>query len=432
LKTGRRALLLLLLTAGLLLSGLLLLAHHGEGPAVSAVASVCGEGKESGCALVNRSPYSTVGGVPWAAVGLVFYGSLGLLVALGFFAEPAIAEGADGLATGCLALAVAIDLLLLGVQAFALKAYCVLCLTTYAINLVSFVVLLPFRPPSAALKLPSRDGRLLLAGWLLGSAAVVAAAFAGEKALSLREVARAPEILGQAPQKDAPAGTAEAEVQRLHGILDDPLKLDAYLNEKASKDFDEAPVRNLDLGGVPARGPEGAPIRVVDYSDFLCPFCRQAAQGFAAWLPQSAGRVVLYYKNFPLDMTCNDRAHATVHPGACFLALGGICAQDQGKFWAYHDKVFNAQNLQNPTAKDVTRLASEAGLDGQALGVCIDSAGARSRLTAQIHEGADAGVQSTPTLFINGRKLPRIDHFLESVEKESRRLGLPPLASPKP
>lgn len=422
---ARRSLLIVLLAVGLVLSILLLLAHHGEGPAASAVSAVCGEGKESGCAVVNTSRYSIFAGVPVAAFGIIFYASLALLAILTLFAGPEAFPSAQALLVGALGLGLLVDLALLGVQAFAIRAYCKLCVSTYAVNIAALLLIRPFPLPGFA-ALASRESRLLMAGWGLGSLAIVAAAFSGETALALREKARAPQFFG-----GSVAGSSDAEVKRLQGILDDPVKLDLYLHAKASKEFDDAPVRTLDLAGVPFRGPEASPIKVVDYSDFLCPFCRQAAQGLAEWLPHSGGRVALYYKNYPLDTTCNDRVQRTVHAGACFLALGGICAQDQGKFWPYHDKVFS-QALQNPTAQDVLRVGASAGLDPQAFAACVDSGRTKERLMAQIHEAADGGVQSTPTLFINGKKLPRTDHFFESINKESGRLGLPPLPSPSP
>jgi protein-disulfide isomerase len=121
----------------------------------------------------------------------------------------------------------------------------------------------------------------------------------------------------------------------------------------------------------------------------------------------------------------------TVHAGACALALGGLCAQDQGKFWPYHDKVYSTAP-QSPTTKDVARLAEEVGLDAVALEACMMSAKTRDRLKAQIAEAHGAGVEATPTVFINGRRLARINDFIQMVDKESARLGLPPLKPPAP
>jgi protein-disulfide isomerase/uncharacterized membrane protein len=422
---ARRGAVLLLLALGGSLASVLLLAHHGEGPAISAVEAVCGE-KDSGCDQTNRGPYSTFAGVPVAAYGVVFYLVLLLATALGVFAPEGVARGAGALAFCGLALGLVVDLVLLGVQAFAIHHFCSLCLTTYALSAGALVALLPVAKPSLLSELGSKEARLFTASLAMGGLAILGGVSSLEWALQAREAGRTSRILG------APTAGADGEAQRLQAILDDPVKLDQYLNQKASRDFDNAQPQTLSLTGVPFRGPDAAPIKVVVFSDFLCPFCRQAAQGFANWLPQSAGRVAIYYKNYPLENTCNDRVTQTIHPGACVVALGGVCAQEQGKFWLYHDKIFGVPPLQNPQAADVLRLGTEAGLDGGALSSCLTSEGAKKRLTAEIHEGSDAGVSSTPTVYIDGRKLPRIDHFLESIEKESKRLNLPPLPRPSP
>ena len=169
-------------------------------------------------------------------------------------------------------------------------------------------------------------------------------------------------------------------------------------------------MRTFNLKGAPFKGPADAPIRVVEFSDFLCPFCRQIAGAFAGYIPQSANRVVVYFKNYPLDPTCNTSLKQTVHAGACNVALGAICANDQGKFWPYHDRVFSSPPT-NPQVSDVVSIAREAGLDAGALETCVNNPATRQRLGAEIAEGAQAQVQGTPTLFINGKKLPRLNDF---------------------
>ena len=222
-----------------------------------------------------------------------------------------------------------------------------------------------------------------------------------------------------------------AEAKRLQGILDDPQKLDQYFAERAAKDYAEAKVEVLDLKDTAATGATGAPVQVVEFSDFLCPFCRNLAGGLHAFLPQSGDRIQVFFKNYPLDQTCNPKLQRTVHPGACNLALGAFCAQDQGKFWAYHDRAFAGAG-ENPKPEDVVRLAGEAGLDGVALGTCLAAPRTKERLTTQIDEARRLGVQSTPTLYINGKKLPRINDFVQVVDKEAQAKGFPPLQTGAP
>ena len=121
----------------------------------------------------------------------------------------------------------------------------------------------------------------------------------------------------------------------------------------------------------------------------------------------------------------------TIHAGACRLARGGLCAHEQGRFWPYHDKVF-ASPPPDPLKVDLAKLAGEAGLDAAAFGACLDSPRIAERLAAEIAEGKGSGVDATPTLFVNGKRLPRINDFTQTVEKEAQKLGLPPLPQPHP
>jgi hypothetical protein len=221
------------------------------------------------------------------------------------------------------------------------------------------------------------------------------------------------------------AHAAEEQARRLQEILDDPRKLDQYFADKALAEFERSPVRDLQLDGVPHKGPADASIKVVEYSDFLCPYCRSLAAAFNDFLPRTSNRLALFFKNYPLDKECNPGVSRTVHPGACWLALGAVCAQEQGRFWPYHDKVFST-DLHQAAGPDAVRLATEAGLDQSAMEACLVSERAKQRLAADIGEAARAGVQATPTLFVNGKQLPRINDFVNTLNKEAARLGLPP------
>jgi protein-disulfide isomerase/uncharacterized membrane protein len=442
----------LLMIVNAAVSGLLLLQHYRVGAAVAAVGQVCGEGAQSGCETVAQSPYAEVRRVPLAALGLAFSASLAVLLLLAAVAGAEARTAAALLAFGALLLALAIDLVLLGVQLFAIRAFCRLCLLTYAINALAVVLVRPIQRRFVAVReglgLPA--GRAAFGGWAVATVAILAAVLAGSLALRYRERLHSTSILGlpaagtpaALPSAGAPAAAgsdaqryqeearaAQEQARRLQDILDDATKLDEYLTQKARRDFEQGPVRTFNLKGVPFKGPAEAPIRVVEFSDFLCPFCRQIASAFAGYIPQSANRVVVYFKNYPLDSACNSTLKQPVHSGACNVALGAICANDQGKFWPYHDRVFSAPPT-NPQVSDVVSMAREAGLDAGALEACVNNPATRQKLGTDIAEGIQAQVQGTPTLFINGKKLPRLNDFVPTVDREATKMGLPPLSPP--
>src|SRR5262245_3937131 len=175
-----------LAVAGAAVSGLLLLQHHGDVFATAAVEQVCGETGSpaagagspaagagqamSGCDAVARRAYSEYNGIPLAAIGLHFYFSLALLLMFAVLFREIVDAGAF-LGFLALALALVVDLMLLGVQAFAIKAFCKLCLLTYLFNLVGLVLLLPiwreYRTPFRALA--SAGGRAALLAWAISS-----------------------------------------------------------------------------------------------------------------------------------------------------------------------------------------------------------------------------------------------------------------------
>jgi protein-disulfide isomerase/uncharacterized membrane protein len=447
------------------ISGLLLLQHHGEAVAVAAVDQVCGDGQTSGCAEVARSSWSAIGAMPLAGLGLVFYLSLSLALLLALLGPAEQREPVAGLVVAALALGLLVDVGLLAVQAFAVHAYCALCIGTYVLDAAALLAVWPawraVRGGGAVTGLPA--GRVLATAWAIGAVLVAGAVVAANIALACRAERRQATLLGRpaaTPAGPPAAAPAEAEAsttpaavalaapsavpppagpkdagywqeraQKLQETLDDPRKLEAYFTEKAQREYEAAAVQAIDLSGVPERGPADAPVKVVEYSDFLCPFCRNLAGALVQFIPQAGGRVAVYFKNYPLDASCNPKLKQSTHPGACNVALGAVCAQRQGKFEAYHDRVFSTE-LRNPTAADVVRVAGEAGLDGAALQGCLGDPKTKEALAAQIAEANRLGVAATPTLYVNGKKLPRINDFVSVVDKEARKKGFAPLALP--
>jgi len=468
-SAGRRiAAALVLCALAACVAGLLLGQHYGEPRAVATVNQACGAGESSGCDQVAQSGWSRVAGFPVAAWGLAFYLSLGVLLLLALVAPAELRPALALVALGALAAALLADLALLAVQAFAIHAFCKLCILTYVLGGVAFTALFPARRAAGAAGpvLARPEGRLALAGAVAGALAILAFVFAANTTLRHRAAARTAGLLGApapapvAPVPDTPPPAAAAaaaatatptaelppastsdpaggvkdaaywreQAQKLQSTLDDPHKLEEYFSAKAQRDHDAAPIAQIDLANTPVRGPADAPVTVVEYSDFLCPYCRQLAQALSGFMPQAGGRIKIYFKNYPLEASCNPKLTRSIHTGSCALALGGLCAQYQGKFEAYHDHVF-ATEMHSAQPSDVVRLAGEAGLNASAMEGCLDDPKTKAALAAQVAEGNRLGVTSTPTVYIDGKKLPQINYFVAVVDKEARKKGSAPLAS---
>ncbi|HVP66300.1 MAG TPA: thioredoxin domain-containing protein [Anaeromyxobacteraceae bacterium] len=140
----------------------------------------------------------------------------------------------------------------------------------------------------------------------------------------------------------------------------------------------------------PARGPDKAPIVIVEFSDFECPYCGRAEQTVAEVFRAYPDKVRLVYRDFPLPM----------HPNAPKAAEAAHCAGDQGKYWEMHSKLFaNQRALEAPELK---AYAKELKLDQAKFDKCLDS-GEKAKLVEENHKaGSDLGVTGTPAFFVNG------------------------------
>jgi uncharacterized membrane protein len=178
--------------AGAVVSGVLLGQHYGESWATSTVKSACGDAQTSGCEQVAQSEWSSFLGIPLAAYGLVFYFSLLILFILALFASSGLRDSLAGIATILLVFGLLIDLSLLGVQAFAIHAYCKLCILTYVLSACSFIVLFPACKFARNIIEAARasEGRLALVGWILGTLIAISSVFGFDAMLHARDLYR--------------------------------------------------------------------------------------------------------------------------------------------------------------------------------------------------------------------------------------------------
>ncbi len=428
----RLILVAVLAVTGAGLSGLLLLEHHGVPFAGAAVDGICGTEPGSGCDAVAKSRYSSVGDVSLAAAGLFFYASMLALLALALVTSETARKAASSWLVLAFSTALVLDFVLLGVQAFAIRSYCTLCIATYLLNLASFGLLFPAfsEVSNMTVNLFRGEGRPTFAVWTCASLVLLIFVGAVEQGLSAASEAPQVDLLGAPVSMSSASGDSKigldealARIRELEETLDDPAKYEQYQAAKTLAQFEEEPVNELSLEDVPFKGPEDAAIKVVEFSDFLCPFCRNLATAFSNYMQSSGGRVAIYFKNYPLDIDCNPGLSRTVHEGACEIARGAICAEAQDKFWPYHDMIFAAPP-ENATNDDVLRIGLAAGLDETALRGCLAEDSTRDKLADQINEAKRLEVRATPTVFVNGKRLEKIGGFMHAIEFEMKRLGL--------
>ncbi|MBJ6764903.1 thioredoxin domain-containing protein [Myxococcaceae bacterium JPH2] len=177
----------------------------------------------------------------------------------------------------------------------------------------------------------------------------------------------------------------------------------------------ELPAQKVEVGTAPSRGPANAPVTLVAYSDFECPFCSRAVPTLKTLEQEYAGRLRVAFKQQPLAM----------HPHAKLAASAALAAHEQGKFWEMHDLLFSNQRALDRASLE--GYAQSLGLDMKSFRTALDTGKNDARIAADMAEGLKIGAGATPTFFINGRPVvgaEPIDHFRRIIDDELRKAGL--------
>ena len=151
---------------------------------------------------------------------------------------------------------------------------------------------------------------------------------------------------------------------------------------------------NLPVEGSPMKGPADAPITIVEFADYQCPFCARSEGPITQALQAYPTQARFVYKHFPL--TAN-------HPQALPAALAAAAAQKQGKFWEMHEILFANQRALSP--EQIDGYAKKIGLDMKRFKADMDSDAVKEQVEADRRLARRAGVRGTPTVFVNGRLL---------------------------
>ena len=387
---------LVLVVIGLVIAGNIAWVHHNlvTSPGTT---SWCNINGEVNCDVVLSSEYAELFGVSVAYWAILIYALMGgaALVALGS------ASAARRRLAGTWLFAVAVwgvlfSLYLAFVSLFILHTICVLCTSLYVVHLgllVSTFVLF------AALRAPTRgsdawqERTRLIAGAAAGLGLVLLGvvgwkAVRGEQTLTPEEI----------KQKDP----------------------DFYAW------YTKLPTVSAALPSGHSKGQADAIVTVSEFSDFECGHCANAYRALKQVLPFYQKDVQLHFHHFPLDSACNPAVKHSMHQYACLAAVAAECAGAQGRFWEYHDLLF--ENQSRLDRDSLIAYAQQVGLTRDAFVACLDSDAPREAIARDVAEGIRLGIESTPTFFLNGRTItgaPRADAlgYAIQLERAARQRG---------
>ncbi|HVO94221.1 MAG TPA: thioredoxin domain-containing protein, partial [Terriglobales bacterium] len=175
------------------------------------------------------------------------------------------------------------------------------------------------------------------------------------------------------------------------------------------------PVYRADIAiqGAPSKGPDNAPVTIVKFEDFQCPYCKAVQPTFGELLKRYDGKLRVVHKDLPLE---------AIHPEAREAAEAARCAGEQGKFWSYHDVLYDrAPKLSVESFKN---YAKETNLDVLVFERCLASGKFKPAVQKDLSEAVELGLSGTPAFFINGRELTGaqpIEAFTAIIDDELAR-----------
>jgi protein-disulfide isomerase len=174
----------------------------------------------------------------------------------------------------------------------------------------------------------------------------------------------------------------------------------------------QAPVVRIDTDGAPVRGETGAPVTIVEFSDFQCPHCKRLQPILERVLEDYRGQVKVIFKQFPLT---------SVHPDSAGAAAAALAAGKQGKFWQFHDRLFGGDQEHEAQA-DLEKVAKDLKLDVKKWQADLEPA--RTQVAKDRADGEKLEINATPTLFLDGKKYHgplEVDELKDWIDEELNR-----------
>lgn len=351
--------------------------HHLELRIQGHTEANCNINSTINCDAVAASKYSEVFGIPLGVWGLGYFLAMGLL-ALTIMTNHKSKREHEPAWFALTAIGILSSIALASISLGVLGTVCIVCVLIYALTLGQAGI--AWKLWATSRKGISFAPRTVIGG-LSTAAIVVGITIVGFN--YLRPEAKLPAELQDLPGKyDRPAAPPTLS----------PTAQDIPINKTAYSGFGE------DY----RRGPDDAKIVIVEFADYMCPACGQTAPVLEDLHRQLGSRAMIVFKNFPLSNQCNSGVQGDMHPYSCDIAKLARCAGARGKFWDYH---LLAMSEQSKASKEKAReWGKKTGMTDQEMDQCLASNDVLAKIRDDIELANKLGVNSTPTIYINGKK----------------------------
>lgn len=385
--------------AGMIVSVILTVQYYGT--SLSAFQGICSLNSDgaslNSCAIVSTSDYSSISGIPMigeipiSLAGFVFFGFLSFLIIISFFKKTNIDQSEIfSLALLLSSVALLINSSLYLISKFIIKFLCPLCVITYICTIIILpliILLLPFRGKGIKQTVIS----ILMFSFSGIRKNIITYASAS---FLLAACGFLPGIIFFSPPASAYSTMTNSEkitsiVRQYHRL--DPV--DFHVSSRAMT------------------GKENAPVSVVIFHDFTCPFCINAGDLFKKMQNEYPDLIKIYYLPIPISGMCSDLSGGEDNPfaDACIATLAAACAIDQHMFHQMYNGLYKAYSGGvKLTRQSVSRLAREYGFNIDRFNSCLSSKEAEFFIRANLTMADTAQVDAVPAIFIDGRRMPQI------------------------
>ena len=198
---------------------------------------------------------------------------------------------------------------------------------------------------------------------------------------------------------------AQEAAQSARGELVEKLKKEGVIATVGKEP--ESPVFTFDTSGLPQRGSKSAPVTIVEFADYQCPHCKAAGEVIEKITKKYGDKIALVFMDFPINPSGISKE----------VAYGAVCADEQGKYWEYHDLAYKDQHSLDKTSP--AKLAQTLKLDEKKFSECLATDVPKKRVERTQQAGEKIGISGTPWIFINGRRIRSYeeDDMAAAIEK---------------